>query len=416
MEKSQPLIDFKELVSAVPGEGLERLVRQIGHRKELSNSWSGRGADRGLDLLFTESLSGPLSKEKITWLVSCKDNAKSGKSVDEKDLPNITDKLFQHKANGFLLVTTTTITTGAKKLLDDLDKSNGGNIHTLVWDSSELTTMLLEPANQDLLMQFFPKSYQNVKSLTSLEGSILAFRDQLPDEILAEIMHLVRPYSEFSLKGSIIWPYDSASATVIDQIIKYVIITPNPDEAVSVTEQIEYDAFMALVTQLHESYPEECFVYLSAIVCQHHEPDIRFNATQFLFENYEVSPYDYILFATHLEPDGLAELFSSEVMLFVEEELRNNTPDYDIYKQIDILSSVTQIDSVEAGDLDFNAFDEERIEFTGHMYIQIELFFDGEKMGTEHLSGSFSGYLDANGMYLEEAFADKNNSMDNVEF
>jgi len=416
MEKSQPLIDFKELVSTVPGEGLEQLVRLIGPRKELSTSWSGRGADGGVDLFFTEFLSGSLSKEKIKWLVSCKDNAKSGKSVDEKDLPNITDKLIQHKADGFLLVTTTTITTGAKKLLDGLDKSNGGNIHTLVWDSSELTTMLLEPANQGLLMQFFPKSYQNVKSLTSLEEAILVFRDQLPDEILADIMHLVRPYSEFSLKGSIIWPYDSASATAIDQIIKYVLITPNPDEAVSVTEQIEYDAFIALVTQLHKSYPEECFVYLSAIVCQHHEPDIRFNAAQFLFVNYEISPSDYIIFATHLDPNGLAELFNAEVTLFVEEELHNNTSNYDIYKQIDILSSATQIDSVEAGYLDFNALDEERIEFTGRMYIYVKLFFDGEEMGTEHISGSFSGYLDANGMYLEEAFVDTNNSMDNAEF
>jgi len=415
MEKSQPLIDFKELVSTAPGDGLEQLVRQIGHRKKLSTSWSGRGADGGLDLRFTEFLSGSLSKEKITWLVSCKDNAKSGKSVSERDLPNITDKLIQHKADGFLLVTTTTITTGAKKLLDDLDKSNGGNIYTLVWDSSELTTMLLEPANQDLFMQFFPQSYQKVKGLTSPEGAILAFRDQLPNEILAEIMHLLVPYSEISLKGSIIWPYDSVSATVIDQIIKYVFITPNLDEAVLVTEQIEYDAFMALVTQLHESYPEECYAYLSAIVRQHHEPDIRFNAAQFLFENYEISSYDRIFFATHLDPDGLAELYSSDVIYYAEEELRNNTPNYDIYKQIDILSSATQIDSVEAGDLDFNALDEERIEFTGRMYIYVTLFFDNEKMGREFISGSFSGYFDANGMYLEEAFIDTKSSIDNIE-
>ena len=68
---------------------------------------------------------------------------------------------------------------------------------------------------------------------------------------------------------------------------------------------------MALVMHLYEHYPEACFAYLSAIVCQHHETDVRFNAAQFLFDNYEVSPSDYIRFVTHLDPDGLAALDSS---------------------------------------------------------------------------------------------------------
>ena len=113
MEKSQTLIDFTELISAVPGEGLEELARQIGRRKGLSPTWSGRGPDSGRDLLFTEFLKGPLSKERIKWLVSCKDRAESGESVSESDLPSpgIKDKLAQHNANGFLLITTTTAST-----------------------------------------------------------------------------------------------------------------------------------------------------------------------------------------------------------------------------------------------------------------------------------------------------------------
>jgi hypothetical protein len=133
---AQPLIDFTELVSAVPGEGLQGLTRQLGQRKGLSPVWCGRGPDGGRDLTFTEILSGSLSKEKTTWLVSCKDKAKSGDSVGEKDLPppGIKDKLAQHKANGFLLVTTTTVSSSAKALLDSFDKSNGGDYHILVWD------------------------------------------------------------------------------------------------------------------------------------------------------------------------------------------------------------------------------------------------------------------------------------------
>src|SRR5690242_12926371 len=97
---SEPLIDFKEMVSPVPGEGLEHLVRLIGRKMGLSPSWSGRGADGGRDLYFTERLVGPLTQELVKWVVSCKDKAKSNSSVNENDLPatGIKDKVEQHRA------------------------------------------------------------------------------------------------------------------------------------------------------------------------------------------------------------------------------------------------------------------------------------------------------------------------------
>jgi hypothetical protein len=61
------------------------------------------------------------------------------------------------------LVTTTVPGTAAKELLDKLDKSNGGEIYTGVWDKSELTKILLNPDYEDLLKQFFPESYKRVK-------------------------------------------------------------------------------------------------------------------------------------------------------------------------------------------------------------------------------------------------------------
>jgi hypothetical protein len=75
MTRSSNLIDFRELVSAVPGEGLEELVRHIGHKKNLLPNFSGRGADGGRDLFFTETLVGEISIQKLKWLVSCKDKA-----------------------------------------------------------------------------------------------------------------------------------------------------------------------------------------------------------------------------------------------------------------------------------------------------------------------------------------------------
>lgn len=408
MSKPKPLIDFEELVSAVPGEGLEELVRQLGRRKGLSPTWSGRGSDGGRDLLFAEILSGPISNEKNTWLVSCKDKAKSGKSVNERDLPSpgVKDKLAQHKADGFLLVTTTTVSTGAKALLDGLDISQGGEIRTLVWDSSELTAMLLEPSNQDLLKQFLPKSYQKVRGLTSLEGAVLSFRDQLPEDVLTEVMKLVRPYSGPSLKGTLVWPYDSESAAEIDQIVKYVLVNQDLNEAVQSTQNIEYDAFVKLVEQMHKQHPEECYAYLSAIVLQHPEQDVKFNAAQFLFDNYEISPPDRMRFATQLDSGALAEIYSSEVAGFVEDELLLNTPNYSLYSAIDELSSATQIDGILITTLELDSTRDSQIKFSGKMVVQVTLVFEGDKSGSHDLPGSFSGYFDEHGIYLEETFVD----------
>jgi hypothetical protein len=408
MTTPKQIIDFTELISAVPGEGLEELTRQIGRRKGLSPSWSGRGPDGGRDIIFTEILSGSLSKEKITWLVSCKDKAKSGDSVREKDLPypGIKDKLAQHKATGFLLVTTTVVSTGAKALLDGLDKSNGGEIHTLVWDSSELIAILLDPDNQDILKQFFPESYKRVKGLTSLEGALLAFRDQIPDEILADAMRLVSPYSESPLKGSIVWPYDFESAETIDRIVRCLIIDEDPVRATEVTENIEFDAFIALAEILHSHYPEECYSYLVSIATNHPEADVRFNAAQFLFDNYEIIPRVRMEIAAHLDSESLGELYSSEIVNFVEEQLFSNTPEYDLYDSLDQMSSATQIDYIQILDLLIEAEDENRIDFSGNMIVETTFMFEKEKMGEHSFYGVFSGYFNEYGMYLEEASVD----------
>lgn len=298
------------------------------------------------------------------------------------------------------------MSTGAKALLDGLDISNGGDIRTLVWDSSELTAMLLEPSNQDLLKQFLPQSYQRVRGLTSLEGAVFSFRDQLPEDVLTEVMKLVRPYSERSLKGNLVWPYDSESAAAIDQIVKYVLVKPDLDEAVRATQNIEYDAFVTLVGQLHKQHPEECFFYLSAIVCQHLEQDVKFNAAQFLFDNYEISPLDRMRFATQLDSDALAEIYSSEIAGFVEEELLLNTPDYSLYCSIDELSSATQIDGILITTLEFDSVQDKRVEFSGKMVVYVTLEFEGDKFGSRNLPGSFSGYFDEHGIYIEEALVD----------
>jgi hypothetical protein len=303
-------------------------------------------------------------------------------------------------------VTTTTASTGAKALIDSLDKSNGGEIHTAVWDSTELAAFLLQPANHDLVEQFLPGSYKRLKELTSLEGALLAFRDQLPEEVLAEVLDLVRPYSQFALRGSKIWPYDAESASAIDRIIMYVITKPDLHLAVQATEEIEADAFIALLTRLHSHYPSECFHYLSAIVTEHHEYDIRFNAAQFLFDNYEINPSDAIRFATSLDPASLAELYGSEVAYFVTDELVHKTPAYELYSAIDELSSSSSIEDLHLSSLEFHADTPERVEFSGKLIVEVSLEFDGDRMGNHIFPGTFSGHFDEYGMCLEHTSLD----------
>ncbi len=409
-KKKKTLIDYTGLLSSIPGEGFEQLIRQIGKRMNLSPRWSGRGPDDGYDLLFTEILTGCLSKDKITWLVSCKDNAESGKSVCESDLPNpsIKDKLIQHNANGFLLATTTTVSAGAKKLLDSLD-NNDGDIRTLVWDSSEITNILLIRNNYDLIQQFLPESYKQLKGITTLDGAILEHRDEIPEEVLSDVMHLLRPFTESYPKGTEIWPYDTESAKAIDSIIKSLLIDENTDAAVEATERIEYDAFIALVNELYGGkYNSNCYEYLYAISTTHHEADIRFNAAQYIFDNYEPNNQERMEINTRLDNAALKELYLGEIASFVFEELIANTPDYDdLHNALDIISSNTKIESISIGDVLINGSPErERVYFSGNMEVDVTLEFDKEEMGSRGFPGTFNGYFDQNGMYLEGASVD----------
>ena len=161
MSTSNVVIDFRELVSLVEGEGLEQLARLLGEELGLQPDPSGRGHDGGRDMFFTSHFDNPL-KIHIRWLVSCKDLALSGRSVNEADIPSPETKMRQHGARGYLLVTTTTISTGAKAMLDGLVQS--GEWFTDVWDNARLTQWLLKPGNDALLRQFFPNSHATLKA------------------------------------------------------------------------------------------------------------------------------------------------------------------------------------------------------------------------------------------------------------
>ena len=290
--------------------------------------------------------------------------------------------MAQHGANGFLLVTTTTVSTAAKSLLDGLDRNNGTHIRTLVWDSAELKQMLLEPSNEDLLEQFLPKSYQRIRGLTSLEGAVLAFQDQLPEEVLARVMQLVRPYSTSILKGEALWPYDQVSAEAIDNIVKKLLVENDTEGAVAATDQIEYDAYVTLVNMLAHKHHDECREYLLATVKHHNDADLRFNAAQLIFDNYELTSEENLKVATHLDYDALEELYSGELSYFVSSELYIDTSSYGIDNTLTSLPGWPQIDEIHVERTWFDPHPEDqRVSFSGEIEMSIDFIFDGENMG-----------------------------------
>lgn len=157
--KPEPIIDFRELAAYPSGNGLEALVRMLGGRLGFAPEWTGIGTDGGRDLTFTDVQRGRLAQDSVKWLVSCKDHAESGTNVSERDLEcSVIDKASQHGCSGFLLATTTNVTSGLKANLDGLKAQN--KLKTTVWDVHELTAHILKHKNRDLFQQFFPKSFK----------------------------------------------------------------------------------------------------------------------------------------------------------------------------------------------------------------------------------------------------------------
>lgn len=235
----EPLIDFRELnAHGANGEGLEGLTRQLGMKLGLNPHWSGRGADDGSDLIFTGVHHGAIGSIDIKWLVSCKDHARSGTAVPRNELPHdLRSTLELHGADGFLLVITTTASSGAKKLLDGNDKRKNprSNCLTEVWDRTKLSELLLREEMNDLLKAFLPNSFARVRGITEIKSPRQAmelFEEAFPTVAYESLLYRVGHFDDDSLHGKIICPDNHDDADKVDLIINNYLIESNPIYAV----------------------------------------------------------------------------------------------------------------------------------------------------------------------------------------
>jgi HJR/Mrr/RecB family endonuclease len=137
------MLDFKEL--SVNGDDFELLIRELLYNKGLEVYWSGKDQDGGKDLLCIERQESCFKNSSKRWLIQCKHNAHSGKSVGIGDLDNIVDSCTEHNATGYLLVCSTYPSSGVVKRLEGIQ--NSGTITTAFWDCKVLERELLKPEN-----------------------------------------------------------------------------------------------------------------------------------------------------------------------------------------------------------------------------------------------------------------------------
>jgi hypothetical protein len=408
MEADDLYIDYTELAKPYPkGEGLERLAEAIGRRLKLSPTYTGRGPDGGKDLTFTEIQQGPVEARRVKWLVSCKDHADSGAAVKEDEIAGVRDKLDQHDCQGFLLITTTTIGTAAKALLDGVLEASRGDRLTTVWNSSWLDSFLLKEENHDLLRQFFPNSYKSLRGLTTLEGALLAFRDELPDQVMSEILRLIRPFSHHALKGSKVWPNEPVTAEQIDRIVTHLLIESDVNAAVEDVSQIDVSAFRRLLDQIYENYDAEAVELARAVIETTEDYDLAFNAYNFVNENDEISPPDYIRFLSKLDDDALRILLWDEIQCFVEEQVLRNAEGVEVYNRLLNLARNADITDAHIESLSFETTDH-KIAFSGELGVCARLTYSDDDEGGvwRNFDGRFQGYMDEFGIYLESAIVD----------
>ena len=155
------LIDFTEI--PMPGSGRRRDDFELFTGEFLSKvlrfhvrRGPSRGQDGGCDLLASQELVGAREMTvTITWLVSCKHNAHSGRSVSVADELDIRDRLNTHRCDGFLGFYSTAISGGLDKKLQALRETH----NVLVLNHRDIEAELLKsPAGRTLAHRYFPRS------------------------------------------------------------------------------------------------------------------------------------------------------------------------------------------------------------------------------------------------------------------
>lgn len=348
-------LDFKEIKGEPAGESFEGLIRLLGERVGLVVHWTGRGSDRGRDLIFVESQRGPLSVTPIRWLVSCKDNSDSNKSVSEKDIGGILDKVRQHGCQGFLLATTTTASTGLKELLDKLDLSCGGEIQTKVWDRFDITKMLMERECADLLLQFFPKQAARA-SIHKVDAAREIIEASVPRFVSGRIRECLVPYPDrlALLSGTSIWPHDADQSAAIDRIKKHVVSRAGLPTVVDDVLALHFDAFVAFIDRLIRNFPERAMQLLRVVARKSLDNSVVYNVIEIMRESDDFDLESELEITKKCDSETLFDLYGEMTRDVLEDD---SVWSWRLPSEVECFDDVVEIKSVKIEDLMFSGGD-----------------------------------------------------------
>lgn len=178
------LVDLREIPS--DGEEWESFARDFLIEVGFSiDTPPDRGADGGKDLLVIEHLSGHLNRYPFRWLVSCKHFAHSGRSVSEREEPNILERLRSMEADGFLGFYSTIPSSGLNRRLHDLRDARSIKDYR-IFDAALIENYCLRIGYSKLLLRYCPESYVRVKPLHLLFDEYLALECEICERDLLQ--------------------------------------------------------------------------------------------------------------------------------------------------------------------------------------------------------------------------------------
>lgn len=111
------------------------------------------GADGGRDFLVERIIRDPISDTRTRIVVQCKHHAHSGRSVNEGNLGVWTNTFIRFQAQGYLLVTSSTVTENLNRVFIEFTRNESPKFATF-WDADRLRLLLGE--HPDVRDCFFP--------------------------------------------------------------------------------------------------------------------------------------------------------------------------------------------------------------------------------------------------------------------
>lgn len=215
------LIDFKEIPQANIGNGYQDTFELFArdYLKALGFEiieGPSRGADGKKDLVVKEQRAGINGTTFIKWLVSVKHYAHSGKSVPDREEPNIWERIHQHNCDGFLGFYSTLPSSSLANLINGLKNNKDVTVEVSTYDREKIERELINNLNQEkenIFQRYFPKSFKSFKNNfnknesfnvkedgqanTNLEDLFLSSRDAV---VSVEIEKIKFKYSSYDWK------------------------------------------------------------------------------------------------------------------------------------------------------------------------------------------------------------------------